>query len=220
MNDILCRMMVNEGEAAEGDRMLHMRCDETEIVYELGAGWKPLADDKKQAVPMVDVAYRVEIPTENRLKQRTTGRNKSGNYMRDYGILMHEMLSDINVPDDVHCVVQRFVQEGRVRQARAERVEAQLREWLATEGVERWFAPDVRVVTENDIIKWGERIQRPDRIVIDGTRAIVVDYKFGNVVDNDHREQVAKYKQLMQQMGYSEVEGYVWYVKRNEIVAV
>lgn len=209
-----CMTVDNDDEC-----VLCKRCDENEDVYEIGASWQPLPD-KKQTARMLNVAYRVEVPDKNRLKQRISSRNKSGNYMRDYGILMHEILSEIGVAADIHQVVQRYVQEGRVRYAQASAIEARIGKWLATEGVERWFAPDVRIVTETDIIKWGEKIQRPDRIVIDGSRAIVIDYKFGKVVDEDYSKQVARYVELMQQMGYDTVEGYVWYVTRGEIERV
>ena len=54
--------------------------------------------------------------------------------------------------------------------------------------------------------------------MIDGNKAVVVDYKFGEK-DNSYREQVALYCSLLEQMGYN-TEGYLWYVREAEIEKV
>ena len=55
---------------------------------------------------------------------------------------------------------------------------------------------------------------------IRGTRAVVVDYKFGNREPGRYRRQVGEYLGLLRQMGYTECEGYLWYVKLGEIEKV
>ncbi len=52
---------------------------------------------------------------------------------------------------------------------------------------------------------------RPDRVMMRGDEAIVVDYKFG-LPRPDYHEQVRHYCQLLQQMGKQNVKGYLWYV--------
>ena len=54
-------------------------------------------------------------------------------------------------------------------------------------------------------------VHRPDRVITEGRRAVVVDYKFGERRDN-YRFQVKRYMRLLREMGYEEVEGYLWYV--------
>ncbi len=48
-------------------------------------------------------------------------------------------------------------------------------------------------------------------------RAVVVDYKFGSVEPGRYARQIGDYLDLLHRMGYSEVEGYVWYVKLGRI---
>ena len=60
----------------------------------------------------------------------------------------------------------------------------------------------------------------PDRVMIRGTRAVVVDYKFGSREPGRYRRQVGEYLGLLRQMGYTECEGYLWYVKLGEIEKV
>ena len=69
-------------------------------------------------------------------------------------------------------------------------------------------------------IKTGEKISRPDRVVIDGQNVTVIDYKFGQLEQDNYAEKVSKYMQLVRDMGYTHVEGYLWYVEKDKFVEV
>jgi uncharacterized protein (UPF0297 family) len=56
--------------------------------------------------------------------------------------------------------------------------------------------------------------------MISGTRAVVVDYKFGEKALSSHRKQIGEYMTLLSQMGYKRVEGYVWYLLSGDIVRI
>ena len=56
--------------------------------------------------------------------------------------------------------------------------------------------------------------------MITGNRVVVVDYKFGEHADQRYHSQVRNYLKLIRQMGYDEVEGFLWYVELNKIEAV
>lgn len=86
--------------------------------------------------------------------------------------------------------------------------------------MQRWFSPDVRIVNETDILKSGKKVNRPDRIVIDGNCVTVVDYKFGWVESDYYNKKVSEYMQLVRDMGYKQVEGYIWYVEKEKFVPV
>ena len=48
----------------------------------------------------------------------------------------------------------------------------------------------------------------------------MIDYKFGLRKTNRHIRQVGEYMDLLRQMGYRTVRGFLWYVERDEIQAV
>ena len=50
-------------------------------------------------------------------------------------------------------------------------------------------------------------------IDLTGRRAVVVDYKFGEKDPASYRRQIALYLDLLREMGYTETEGWLWYVK-------
>ena len=91
----------------------------------------------------------------------------------------------------------------------------------AQSGHRHWFDGTYRVMNEASIVDGNGEIRRPDRVLIapDGSRVIVIDYKFGQSLPS-HRHQVRHYVNLMRQMGYSAVEGWLWYVTSGEFVKI
>ena len=61
--------------------------------------------------------------------------------------------------------------------------------------------------------------RRPDRVMTDGKRMVVVDFKFG-APRAEHHFQVAEYMRLLVSMGHDDVKGYIWYVYNNIIEEV
>ena len=91
----------------------------------------------------------------------------------------------------------------------------------AQSGHRHWFDGTFRVMNETSIVDAAGEIKRPDRVLLapDGSRVIVIDYKFG-ALHAAHRRQVKEYVSLLQQMGYPAVEGWLWYVSASDIVQV
>ena len=87
--------------------------------------------------------------------------------------------------------------------------------------VQEWFAPENQVLTEQDIITKTTHTQRPDRIVFtpDG-RTLIIDYKTGEQELHRYHNQVATYMNLMRQMGFPQIHGYLWYIESGKIVEV
>lgn len=191
-----------------------------EAFFEVGNDWKPIIKKEKDSDPMRDITYDVVIPTQMRLKQRSHSQETATNSRKEYGVLMHSIMAEITGVDDVKTVVERYAREGRLKQSMKGKIIEKLIQLITQPDVARWFAPDVRVVAESDILKSGERIARPDRVVIDGNRVIVIDYKFGRLELAQYTTRVKEYMQLVREMGYTHVEGYLWYVEKNKIVPV
>ena len=50
-------------------------------------------------------------------------------------------------------------------------------------------------------------------------QVVVVDFKFGKKQET-YRKQVQTYMQLLEAMGYTHIQGYLWYVFANELEEV
>ena len=139
--------------------------------------------------------------------------------VRDEGILLHEVMERADSVEDITRAVEQLVIDGFISQKRAEEITAQVEKIFENATVREWFGSSWQSVrNECDIIAPGVGIKRPDRVMIDGERAVVVDYKFGER-SNTYHKQITLYCTLLEQMGYK-TEGYLWYVREGDIERV
>ena len=81
-----------------------------------------------------------------------------------------------------------------------------------------WFNGTYKLFNERAILIANDqkKSRRPDRVMIKGDTAIVVDYKFARERE-EHSTQVKLYMDLLKKIGYKNVRGYLWYVYKNDI---
>lgn len=161
--------------------------------------------------------YKMKLKlSSRRFAQALSGGNLTP---QDEGIILHGIMERARGVDDIIRSIEQLVIDGILSQAAAQEVASQVESVLQNEIVRSWFSDNWQSVrNECEIIVPKVGIKRPDRVMIDGNKAVVVDYKFGEK-DNSYREQVALYCSLLEQMGYN-TEGYLWYVREAEIEKV
>ena len=93
-------------------------------------------------------------------------------------------------------------------------------DYLDNVPVASWFDGSYRVITERDILFTNAGRARPDRVMFDGNKVVIVDYKFGYKEEEEYSKQMGFYCKILRQMGYKEVKGYIWYVNMNKIYPV
>jgi CRISPR/Cas system-associated exonuclease Cas4 (RecB family) len=74
-------------------------------------------------------------------------------------------------------------------------------------------------MTEIPIITKDETPKRPDRVLLHGKNAIVIDFKTGLEKPVD-KKQILEYKQLLNEMGYQNAEAYLLYIALNKVIKV
>ena len=137
----------------------------------------------------------------------------------DLGILMHDWLAQINTWQDAQPALNRMIAEGRITPSVQTTMLQQLhalQQLLQREGKEHWFTTPQIVRNEMDILTTTGKTQRPDRIMINGKIATVIDYKFGQEHPTIYQEQLRNYTLLLQQMDYT-VEAYIVYIAQQKI---
>lgn len=139
------------------------------------------------------------------------------------GSLLHRLFSRIATVNDIAPAVKELETEGLTDRRGAENLERMLRKRLAGGMPADWFSGNWQLYNECSILSVNDdgdvTERRPDRVMTDGNRMIVVDFKFGKPND-DYRDQVAGYVKLLKDMGNNNVEGYLWYVYNNKIEKV
>lgn len=139
------------------------------------------------------------------------------------GKMLHSLFSTIRCKDDIPKSVDNFVKMGIIKSGE-ERKEVETLAFNAINNpkVSDWYSSDWQLFNECEIltIEGNEFIRkRPDRVMIKGKQAIIVDFKFAKP-SNKYKKQIEDYKQLLTKMGYEDVRGYLWYVDDGEIVNV
>ena len=131
------------------------------------------------------------------------------------GLVMHDILASVSLPEDLPDAVDRAVASGELPRADREHTLSFLSAEIASVAARGWFSPDNRVLNEEPILAADGTELRPDRVILrpDGS-ATVIDYKFGQP-DKKYLDQVRTYMDLYRAMGHNPVTGTIWYVREN-----
>ena len=194
--------------------------DEAAETYEFGefAGPEPDTHRKAKAAhvllgdyPTSEPQLQLRLPTERYYEEE----GRAELTPRDFGILMHRVFENAATTDEIYMAIEAMTQDGVLDEKEAPRLRELVEKALADPVTAEWFGGRWQVVrNENEIILPGSgTTRRPDRVMTDGERAVVVDYKFGDRETARHRKQIREYLRLLRQMGYTRTEGYLWYVR-------
>ena len=164
------------------------------------------------------------------------------------GVLWHQLYSFIEevgegqngLEDAVRTAVDRFLNRRPVSLLGndANKLVADVCSRINSKASYGWFDAGKRVENEASILSGsGKNMYRPDRLLLpaDGSMdwAQVVDYKFGKFIEDseenadnagythsDNVKQVKNYMNLLKEMGYSDVKGWLWYVLEDKVEEV
>jgi ATP-dependent exoDNAse (exonuclease V) beta subunit len=135
------------------------------------------------------------------------------------GSILHEIFSHIRTLQDVEAAIELVCLRGMISRPEKNGYTAKITHIL-NEIQESWFGSDWEILTEAEIILPGGQTRRPDRVMVKDGATLVVDYKFGEQELPSHRDQVTRYCELLSQMGYTGVKGYLWYALSGKVLNV
>lgn len=140
---------------------------------------------------------------------------------RRLGIIMHDILKNIHYEEDFNSAVQVALCEGRISVDETEVIRQELDRFRKMVQSEDWFDKKYIVHNEASILLPNGLTRRPDRLMIDPNerKAIVIDYKFGELIDDKYTSQVKDYMNYITQMGY-QCQGYLCYVEIGKIITI
>ncbi|NCO54276.1 MAG: UvrD-helicase domain-containing protein [Bacteroidetes bacterium] len=137
--------------------------------------------------------------------------SKETNNKIKYGTLLHTLLSLIKNKDEAENTLQRFCNTEKISLEEQKQLSEIINNILNIPNVIDWFKPDNIVITERGIIEKSGKIYRPDRVIINNNKVIVIDYKTGQYEIQKHKEQITKYINLLKEMNYNNIEGWLLY---------
>jgi len=184
-------------------------------------------DDERQAT--IDFTFYPTSPIASKMRLRTpseryTEDNDITLSPRDMGIMMHRAFQTAHTKQDITTAIKQLSAQSIISDTESGQLTEAIEKAFENATIAEWFSDKwEQIYTENDIIlpisevetadnEEDKLTRRPDRVMISGNRAIVVDYKFGRKQTGSHRNQIIRYAELLQRMGYTEIECYLWYV--------
>ena len=209
-------------ESADSDLQKYLSDNDDVAVFEMG---KPHRLTKAESSSSSETVYKTgkwqSVPFGNRLKMRLNSIGYfSDDGSREYGTLMHAILSNVETADDIDVAVEKAVSEGEIPIGEKADLLTSLKAHLSVSEAANWYSGKYRILNEVQILHPKFGFSRPDRVRMDADRnVIVVDYKFGNLEETKYIPQVKRYVKYIEEMGYARVKGFVFYVKLNKVVS-
>lgn len=138
----------------------------------------------------------------------------------DYGNVMHQVFEYIHVPQDIPGALEKVYLEGKIDRKEQQALKEQIQKLVDEEDVKKFFDPSWRILTEQEILLPNGNTYRPDRVMMKSGQTLVLDYKFGEKMEKKHEKQMKGYLKRIKEMGYQEIQGYIWYVSQHKIKEV
>ncbi len=137
-----------------------------------------------------------------------------------WGILVHHLMADLKSLEDLDASVDRMILEGDIGSEEGSTLKKMTSALLNYPEVAMFFNDEYQVKSEAEILTREGISRRPDRVLLKGNKALIVDYKTGPV-NQYHKEQVGDYAELLEKMGYDLDGAYLLYLnERPELVRV
>lgn len=136
------------------------------------------------------------------------------------GVVLHEIMSGITVPEDLETACLDSLEKGDLSVEEYGSAVELLSDRLIAARSRGWFSDTAeRVLNEVTLIDTDGEIYRPDRVEIMNGKVLIIDYKFGEH-HRKYERQLRKYADIWIRMGYAEVSAVLWYVFDDKVISV
>jgi ATP-dependent exoDNAse (exonuclease V) beta subunit len=145
--------------------------------------------------------------------------DKSKRHKINYGIHMHTVLSRITYLQDLERSIESMISEGIISIHEKDTLRVELEKLFSDPQIAEWFSEKWKVRTEVPILIPNQSESRIDRLITPPRDAVVIDYKTGKFQKSD-QHQVEEYMEILKEMNYKYVEGFLLYLDDHRIVRV
>jgi len=131
-----------------------------------------------------------------------------------WGNIIHQVLSEIRQAEDISGVTAKMVLEGVITEADAAKIREYLDGLMLNPEFNRFFGPGLEVLTEAEILTPDNNVYRPDRIIFEKEKNIVIDFKTGAEKES-HITQINNYADLLTEINSKPSEKYLVYLQKE-----
>lgn len=136
-----------------------------------------------------------------------------------YGIHFHALAALADGSKEAQQLVKEYCLTQQVEDSHQQRLFDDVSLLVDTARQRGWFDVGAETRNESELLLEDGKILRPDRLVLKGNKAIVIDYKTGDE-DPQHEKQIRNYGTVLRQMGYAETDLFLFYPQLKKTVEV
>ncbi len=137
---------------------------------------------------------------------------------REWGELVHQVLSRIRYPKDTETVLKPYLADGTIDADTADWIRNMMVQMAQNGQIGAAFQPFAKVKTECEVLYQG-RVRRLDRCAELSDAIYLIDYKTGKK-DEEHQTQVQTYASALREMTDKEIRAFLVYLDETGIEVV
>lgn len=137
----------------------------------------------------------------------------------DKGKLLHEALNQVRYAGNETDVVRRMLAQGTIGADEHNKVLDKLKQVVTHPDIADYFNPEWQVLNERPLLKAGAKVRVPDRVVVKGNDAVLIEYKTG-AERTDAARQVNDYAKLLTEVGLQVQKKIVFYTELQKAEVV
>lgn len=209
IGDLLCKVFADD-----------LQADGTFIIAET-VQQEPEKDRRPNEVEMkcYPVSNRLSQVFDASLKRRDIDL-LTGESAGRIGTILHEVLAQVNHVDEIASVLQNFLLDGVFKAEELAGLQSRAESVLQNPALQEILQKAEHSLNERSIIDVYGKSYRPDKVLVNGSAVIVIDYKFTLQESSTHIEQVSHYQDLLLAMGYTAVKTYLFYAVTGQLKLV
>jgi ATP-dependent exoDNAse (exonuclease V) beta subunit len=158
---------------------------------------------------------------------------------RKQGLLIHHAFERVKYKTDIGRAVQKLVNEGYITEKEKEEIEVKMHQIITLPEIQAFYEPQEgrQIFNEKELVvkvesnsflhdnaqKKGEKVLRPDRIIVDNELITIIDYKTGIEKIQEHTRQVNEYAKALLAIDTFkdfEVQQFIVYTEELRVVKV
>lgn len=180
-------------------------------------------DEEPSESPIALTHYPISVAMEKALEKNST-RTINTILMLEkasqYGILAHEVMAEATKESDIQKIIARYIDEGILAVENRDLLEKEIYQIWHHPQINQWLSGDYKIWNEAAIITADGRTLRPDKVFTKENETIILDFKFTGDNYIEHKTQVDQYMKALQNLGYKNIRGFLFYAKVNELMEV
>ena len=184
-------------------------------------------DKKNTDIAGLEILQMREYPLSDRLSEVLSIEavsskldKLSNNISLREGSILHDILSRLTNIAELDAVLQGMRSEGLIKEFEMAHFNRRTSLVLNHPDLQNLLNDGGRVMNEKSIISATGKSYRPDKVLIGDNHVTILDYKFTLNEDNAHIRQVKGYEDLLNEMGYTQVNTYLFYALTGNLKKV